>query len=170
MTLYHGSNTEINAIILDKCRPYKDFGKGFYTSTLQENAWRMAKRAMLINREGSPCVTAFFFDDNFLSDTSLKIKQFAEPDNEWARFVINNRNSKFKDIQCNECNTDAKYDIAIGPAANDDIVALMEIFITGLISDEILARELTFRKLSSQISFHTEKSIAKLIKTEVYRA
>ena len=101
-------------------------------------------------------------------DTKLKIKQFANPDKEWARFVINNRNNKFKGIQCADCNTYCKYDIVIGPVANDDIVALMDIFLIGLISDEALARELTFRELSRQISFHTERSIAGLIKTEVY--
>lgn len=29
MILYHGSNMAIDTIDLDKCRPYKDFGKGF---------------------------------------------------------------------------------------------------------------------------------------------
>lgn len=30
MRLYHGSNTGINSINLAMCRPYKDFGIGFY--------------------------------------------------------------------------------------------------------------------------------------------
>ena len=38
MKLYHGSNTEINSIELSKCRPYKDFGRGFYLTTLPEQA------------------------------------------------------------------------------------------------------------------------------------
>jgi len=38
MILYHGSNIEIETIILKKCMRYKDFGKGFYTSPFQENA------------------------------------------------------------------------------------------------------------------------------------
>jgi len=168
MILYHGSNTEIDIIKLDICRPYKDFGKGFYTSLLLEHAWKMAKRTVRINKKGNPCVTAFSVNDNFLSDTSLKIKQFTNPDKEWAKFVINNRNNKFQDIKCNDCNADAKYDIVIGPVANDDIVALMDIFLTGLISDEALAKELTFRELSNQISFHTERAIAGLLKIETH--
>jgi hypothetical protein len=32
VTLYHGSNIEIARIDLSKCRPYKDFGRGFYTT------------------------------------------------------------------------------------------------------------------------------------------
>ena len=168
MTLYHGSNTEISAIKLEKCIPYKDFGKGFYTSPLEEHAWRMAKRTARISGTGNPCVTIFAFDDSYLNNTELKIKQFRNPDKEWARFVINNRNRLFKEITSQECNTDAKYDIVIGPVANDDIIALMDVFLAGLISDEVLAKELTFRELSSQISFHTEKAINCLQKTEAF--
>jgi len=168
MILYHGSNIEIDTIDLDKCRPYRDFGKGFYTSPIQEQAWTMAKRTVRIHKEGSPCVTAFYFDDKLLSDTALSVKQFTVPDNKWARFVINNRNRKFTDVQSQDCNTDTKYDIVIGPVANDDIAALIDVFLAGLISDDILARELTFRNLSVQISFHTERSIIGLQKKEAY--
>jgi len=168
MIVYHGSNIEIDKIKLEKCMPYKDFGKGFYTSPLQEHATKMAKRTTRINETGVPCVTAFLLDDSYLSNTALKIKQFINPDKEWTRFVMNNRNRKFKDTHSNECNTDAKYDIVIGPVANDDIVALMDIFLAGLISDDALAKELTFRELSNQISFHTEKAISLLQKTKVY--
>ena len=168
MMLYHGSNLEIDTIDLGKCRPYRDFGKGFYTSTVLEQAWKMAKRTVRINKEGSPCVTAFSFDDSLLSDVALSVRQFAVPNNEWARFVINNRNRKYREVQNPDCNTDNKYDIVIGPVANDDIAALIDVFIAGLISDDALARELTFRNLSTQVSFHTEKSIAGLRKTEAY--
>jgi hypothetical protein len=30
MLLFHGSNTDIKIIDLAMCRPYKDFGRGFY--------------------------------------------------------------------------------------------------------------------------------------------
>ena len=169
MILYHGSNVEIITVDLGKCRPYKDFGKGFYTSPLQDQAWTMAKRAVRIYGSGSPCVTAFSFDEGILSGNTLKTMQFNGPDNEWARFVINNRNREFREIQNLNCNQDAKYDIVIGPVANDDITALMDVYLAGLISNEVLAQELTFRDLSSQVSFHTQTSVALLCKTEVYR-
>ena len=40
---------------------------------------------------------------------------------EWARFVRNNRSKKFKDYSDPECNLDNKYDIVIGPIADDDM-------------------------------------------------
>jgi hypothetical protein len=167
MILYHGSNIEIETINLSKCKPFKDFGRGFYTTPLQEQAWTMAKRTARIYRTGNPCVTEFFLADDLVSDVVVKIKRFDEPNNVWAQFVVNNRNHKFQNIANLDCNADGKYDIVIGPVANDDIAALIDVYLTGLISDEALTKELAFRELSRQVSFHTEKSIALLRKTGV---
>ena len=38
MRLYHGSNVVIESINLAMCRPYKDFGKGFYLTDIEEQA------------------------------------------------------------------------------------------------------------------------------------
>ena len=35
MRLYHGSNIVIDSINLAMCRPYKDFGKGFYLTDIK---------------------------------------------------------------------------------------------------------------------------------------
>ena len=43
MILYHGSNLEIIEIYFEKCKPYKDFGKGFYLTSIKEQAIRMAQ-------------------------------------------------------------------------------------------------------------------------------
>lgn len=34
MILYHGTNIDIQSINLALCRPYKDFGRGFYTTDI----------------------------------------------------------------------------------------------------------------------------------------
>ena len=49
MRLYHGSNMEIEKVDLSKCMPNKDFGCGFYTTLLEEQAWRMAQRRVRID-------------------------------------------------------------------------------------------------------------------------
>ena len=168
MILYHGSNIEIDTINLEKCRPFKDFGRGFYTTVLQEQAWAMARRTVRIYKEGTPCITEFFLDDAVFENTKISIKRFEKPDPEWARFVVNNRNHNYKDITDPECNSDGKYDIVTGPVANDDIAALINVYLAGIMSNEALVNELTFRELSEQISFHTEMAVAFLQKTGVY--
>ena len=42
MKLYHGSNVEIMRIDLSKSRPFKDFGKAFYLSADEQQAWERA--------------------------------------------------------------------------------------------------------------------------------
>jgi hypothetical protein len=156
---------------MEKCRPFKDFGKGFYTTPLQNQAWAMARQTVKIYGNGTPWITEFFFDENILKDgkrDTLNVRRFAKPDNEWALFVTNNRNRKFDDYQSPEWNGDGKYDIITGPVANDDIAALINTFLSGIISEDALRRELTFRELSIQYSFHTERAIALLHKGGAY--
>ena len=168
MILYHGSNIEVENIDLNRCRPFKDFGRGFYTTPLKEQAQAMAERTVRIYKEGVPCITEFFFDDAVFKNTLYCIKQFKKPDIEWARFIVNNRNHDFKNFESPECNADGKYDIVTGPVANDDITALINVYLAGILSDETLIKELTFRELSDQISFHSERSIKCLQKTGVH--
>ena len=44
MILYHGSNVAIEEIDLSLCKPYKDFGKGFYLTDIRSQADNMASR------------------------------------------------------------------------------------------------------------------------------
>lgn len=50
MILYHGSNLKIEKIDLSKCKPYKDFGQGFYCTTIEKQAEFMAER--VVKRQG----------------------------------------------------------------------------------------------------------------------
>ncbi|MDR0909281.1 MAG: DUF3990 domain-containing protein [Spirochaetaceae bacterium] len=163
MIVYHGSNIEIGQIDLQKCRPYKDFGQGFYTSIYLEQAQIMAERTARIYG-GTATVSCFALDDEYQKIPGLHIKQFPEPNDEWALFVMNNRNKTFKDYTNLNCNIDGKYDIVEGPVANDDLVALLNLYLSGTISMQALQSEMTFRRLTHQISFHTEKAIGLLSK------
>lgn len=94
MILYHGSNTEIMEIDLSKCRPFKDFGSGFYLTGFKEQAVRMAaNRAALYG--GSPVITVFEADDNIMEMPELNTRIFSlKPTVEWARFIVNNRSKE----------------------------------------------------------------------------
>lgn len=87
MILYHGSNAIIEKIDLSLCKPYKDFGKGFYTTPLQNQAFEMAKRTVAIFG-GNPAVTAFEVDDNILSLNNINVKNFGiKASKDWALFI-----------------------------------------------------------------------------------
>ena len=164
MILYHGSNTVIDRINLDMCRPYKDFGRGFYLTVMKEQAEKMAQRVSKIYG-GSPVVNAFELDDSFSQIEGLNIKDFGkETSEEWARFVKNNRSKMFTDISNPQCNLDNKYDIVIGPIANDDMALLFRQYENGMISFENMLNGMIFKETTNQYSFHTEKAIGLLRK------
>jgi len=161
--LFHGSNIEINDIQLEKCRPYKDFGRGFYLTTMEDQALIMAKRISRIYG-GSPCVTMFDFSLDSISNHDLKIRVFDRLSADWALFVLNNRNRDYTNVSDECCNHDNKYDIVIGSVANDDIALLFRTFSNGLIDVDTLVKEMKYKNLTNQYSFHTSKAISFLVK------
>ena len=73
MKLYHGSNTQIRNINISMCRPYKDFGKGFYLTDIKEQAERMAIRVSKIYG-GNPVLNIFEIQDDFIELPNMNIK------------------------------------------------------------------------------------------------
>lgn len=167
MILYHGSNIDIKVIDLAMCRPYKDFGRGFYLTVLKTQAEKMAKRVARIFG-GDPIVNAFQLDESLLEMNQLNVKDFGnETSVEWARFVMNNRNRKFHDFADPECNFDNKYDIVIGPIADDDMAILFRQYENGIITFENMVSGMIYKETTNQYSFHTERAVALLKKESV---
>ena len=164
MILYHGSNTEIFKIDLTMCRPYKDFGCGFYLTSIREQAEVWAKRISRIF-SGESWINEFEFQESALNAGYLNVKIFDEPNSEWATFVLNNRNRNFTDNTDANSNHDNKYEIVIGPVANDDIALQLRQFVSGFIDNDSLANALKYRNLNDQYSFHSENAIKYLTKT-----
>lgn len=164
MRLYHGSNIAIDNINLAMCRPYKDFGQGFYLTDIEEQAQKMATRVARIYGK-TPIINVYEIDDNFKDLRNLKIKDFGiQTTEEWARFVMNNRSRAFFDTKNVLCNKDNKYDIVIGPVADDNMALLFRQYENEIIDFETLLRGMIYKKTSSQYSFHTENSVKLLRK------
>ena len=167
MLLYHGSNTDIKEINLSMCRPYKDFGQGFYLTVMKEQAEKMAKRVARIYG-GTPILNVYEIDDSFKQIKGLTIKDFGtRTSEEWARFVRNNRSKSFLDFSDPECNFDNKYDIVIGPIADDDMALLFRQYENGVISFENVLSGMVYKETTNQYSFHTQKAIRLLRKAGV---
>lgn len=165
--LYHGTNAFFEKPDLSKCRPFKDFGKGFYLTPDLAVAKRMAERCVERGDwQGAPkYVYTYEVDDPDLA--ALNVRRF-EPvvDESFARFVMANRQSRTK---ATDHNRDNRYDIVIGLIADDKMGALFRKFEDGEVTLEYLINELKFKKLSMQYSFHTSKALAKLTLKEVRR-
>ena len=156
MRLYHGSNTAFKEIDLSFCRPNKDFGQGFYLAPNRIAAERMAKR--IVRRFGGKAyLMTFDFDEAALAD--VPVKRFPQPSEEWAMFVMANRRPQ---VVATDHNRDNRYGMVVGPVANDDLALLFRQFALGLVTVEMLVREMQFKQLTIQYSFHTPLAVLAL--------
>ena len=128
MILYHGSNSDIISIDLEKGLKHKDFGRGFYLTPNRDTAIRMAKKkAKLFG--GKPTLITYCYDESTLS-SEIKVKIFPEKASvEWFLFVDANRD-KNNTIPVHD------YDIVIGPIADDGVVLQLTNYKEGIYSPE----------------------------------
>ena len=67
----------------------------------------------------------------------------------------------------NGTNLDNKYDIVAGAVADDYMAMLFRQYLNELIDFNTLIMGMTFKKINSQFSFHTERAIGLLRKVGV---
>ena len=159
MILYHGTNITFETIDLLKSKPNKDFGQGFYLTTDKNQAIEMAKAKIDQQGQGKVIVYTYEFDDNLLNGSSLKIKTFDNYTEEWALFILANRNN-FSSTPVHD------YDIVIGPIADDRVGLQLRRYMDDIIDMETLIKKLTYMKgMTIQYFFGSISSISKLIKT-----
>jgi len=164
--LFHGSNVEVANVDLSKCGKYKDFGQGFYLTSIKNQACEWAKKVTKRFGTGKPTLNIYEFDNDL---NGLNAMTFTEPSEDWAIFIINNRNRDFTGHGDKLSNHDNKYDIVHGLVANDDISTVLETFLLGILPMSELPKALIYKKLNDQYSFHSIKAIShlKFLRSEV---
>ena len=125
----------------------------------------MAKRKSRIFG-GAPVVLSFEVPDELLSLKNFRVLDFPSTGQDWAVFIMNNRNRDFKDISSPLSNLDLKYDVVHGPVANDTLTTLISRYKRGFIDVNLLLKEMEYSAPSDRYSFHTPAAIALLKKVE----
>ena len=156
MKLYHGSNNKVIVPDLSISKPFKDFGKGFYLSDNYEQAYDMATQKVKQTLKGEPIVSEFQFDESLMHSDELSIKIFSDYTEEWAHFILDNRN---KDLP----QPIHQYDIVYGPIADDGVTFQLRRYQGGVISLARLVEELKYAKgITFQYYFGSERALQKL--------
>lgn len=140
--IYHGSNVEVVTPRILQNGFYKDFGYGFYCTSMERQAKRWA-----ITRKGDSVVNRYLYTPN----NDLKMLQFEKMTDEWLDFVVACRNGINHD-----------YDIVEGPMADDQIWNYVEGFLSGEISRDIFWSLVKFSYPTNQIVFCTEAALTSL--------
>jgi len=153
MIIYHGSDAAVIEPKILSSNRLLDFGEGFYTTSSYEQAYRWAERVRDRRKSNNQIISVYDF--NFEKAVKkLQIIQFDAPTPEWLHFVTACRSGK---------ETGRNYDIATGPVANDNVYATIQLFETGLLSEEETIIRLKIEKIYNQILFHTEKALNYII-------
>jgi hypothetical protein len=113
MKVYHGSDVRIEMIDLLKCKPLRDFGRGFYVTKFLHHAEDWAVNISRKNKTQG-FVTEFDYTEGSFIECICKIKRFSGYSEEWLDFVVMNRDKKSPKPAHD-------YDIVEGPVANDKI-------------------------------------------------
>ncbi len=156
MTLYHGSYLQIEKPQIVISEKGRDFGFGFYTTSIKEQAERWAIRTSRLRfrqtgKAETAVVNVYEFDEQAAGE--LKIKSFPNADLEWLEFIIKCRSS---------LDYRHAFDIVSGKIANDTVGETIEYVLAGIMRKEDAIERLRFEKINNQKCFCTEKAIKTL--------
>ena len=149
LAVFHGTTKKFEMFDLKKSHNRRDFGMGFYTTILENQAKEWAYRLSLRQKVKGYYVYHYMFAEN----EQLNIRRFDSLNKEWLEFIRQNRL---------EGGLQHDYDIVIGPVADDNTMEAIQLYIAGILSADETVERLRYNKVNNQISFHTEKALESL--------
>jgi hypothetical protein len=140
---------EIKKPDISYSRKNVDFGQGFYTTTILEQAQKWCKKFL---DKGQDSVVSFYNLDE-LTLKEYKILQFENYSEEWLDFIIS----------CRRAEDSSDYDVVMGGVANDKVFNTVELFLDNLIDKKEALKRLRYEKPNFQIVFRNQKALEKCV-------
>lgn len=141
MIVYHGSYVEVSKPDLSHSRKNVDFGQGFYTTPLYEQAEKWCRKFK--DRGKTAIINKYIFDEKAFDQ--CKVLRFDAYSEEWLDFILD----------CRRGMDSSEYDIVMGGVANDKVFNTVELFFDGLIDKMEAIKRLKYEKPNFQIAFRT---------------
>jgi hypothetical protein len=158
MKVFHGTNIVIEQPKIINRYKTLDFGESFYTTENENQARNFAVKVYeRRNPTLYPIVNCYEFYEDF---NKLSVLEFNSPDEEWLDFVVERREG----IALRE-----KYDLIIGPVANDDVFGTIILYEAGQLDKESAIKRLKVKKLYNQIVFCNESILNQLVFVKSYK-
>ena len=156
MIVYHGSIEIVKYPDINHSYRPLDFGKGFYVTTVKEQAEKWAKRKSDIFNKDHGIVNLYVMSEDH---GDLIYKSFSDDLIEWIDFVCN----------CRDEGTEyQQYDVISGKVANDKVFRVVDMYHQGIWDRDRALKEIKIYETYDQIAFITQKSIDKLLKFDSY--
>lgn len=152
MILYHGSEIEIRKPDIYHSRKNLDFGSGFYTTPLRQQAEKWCEKFIRRGRTG--VISRYVLDDSILE--TCRILRFDSYSEEWLDFITNCRMG---------ADTEA-YDMILGGVADDKVFNTCELYFKHYIDKGAALDRLRYEKPNHQICFKKQEIIEKYLRFE----
>jgi hypothetical protein len=149
MILYHGSSTIVQNPDVQHSRTKVDFGKGFYTTPLYEQAEKWCEKFKRIGERG--IISKYNFDETAYNN--VKVLKFNDYSEEWLDFILS----------CRSGMDSSDYDIVIGGVANDKVFNTIELYFDHLIDKKEAINRLRYEKPNFQVCFRSQTVIDKYL-------
>lgn len=138
--IYHAATEIISNPMCGLGRKNLDFGPGFYMTDIYDQAVMWAKRRAS-ERQLPAILNVYLLDrENMLKEARVKI--FENYDKDWLNFIVACR--KGEPVW-------EEYDYIEGGVANDRVIDTVNLFINGLMSEEVAIRRLRYIRPNNQI-------------------
>ena len=145
MKLYHSSNVIVEHPDTQHSRKYLDFGRGFYLTSLYDQAVRYAQRFKRRGQQAWLNIYEFAMD-NELQWNVMRFESYYE---QWLDFVA----------QCRDGKDVGNYDMIIGGIANDRVIITLDRYFANEISQEEALGLLRFEKPNIQYCIRSERML-----------
>ncbi len=149
MKLYHSSNISVENPDTTHSRDFLDFGKGFYLTSIHEQAVKYAQR--FLRRSQTAWLNMYEFNYDF---SEWKILEFSGYDKAWLDFVT----------KCRAGKDDSDYDIVIGGIANDKVIQTLDRYFEGELSEDETLGRLKYEKPNNQYCIRTQRMLDKCLR------
>lgn len=146
MILYHGSYLAVGKPDVSFSRDNVDFGRGFYTTPVLEQARNWAGRFIRANGHG--VLSLYEIDDGALRNDA-SIMEFKSYSEEWLDFIA----------RCRFGERVGDFDVVIGGVANDKVFNTLQLYFDGLIDKIESIKRLQYEKPNYQYCFRSQDVI-----------
>ena len=134
--LYHTSTIEVRTPDVSHSREHLDFGRGFYLTTLREQAEKYGQRFL---RKGEEAILNVYNLDENLQDFSRII--FETYDSKWLDYIT----------ACRRGLPHTAYDIIEGGIADDQVFDTIDLYFSGAYTYEQALDQLRFKHPNHQV-------------------
>lgn len=144
MMLYHSSNVAVLNPNTQHSRDNLDFGKGFYLTSIYEQAVSYAQRFLRRNQKG--WLNSYELN---LSHDEWNIRFFDAYDAEWLDFIS----------KCRAGIDDTDYDMVVGGIANDKVIRTLDRYFDDELTAEQALGILKYEKTHIQYCIRSQRML-----------